>query len=57
MNISDLEMEWHNKGAILFFVAFFLLKYWLQFHLNTSHEKLSCLYLGVLGGVLEDDLL
>lgn len=47
-------MEWHNKGAILFLWLFFLLKYWLQSHLNTSDEELS---LSTLGGVLEDDLL
>lgn len=37
--------------------GFFLLKYSLHFHLNISDEDLSCLYLGALGGVLEDDLL
>lgn len=48
MNINDLEMEWHNKGAILFlWLFFFLLKYWLQSHLNTSDEELSLFeYLG-----------
>lgn len=41
-------MEWHNKGAILFlWLFFFLLKYWLQSHLNTSDEELSFFeYLG-----------
>lgn len=50
-------MEWHSKGAILFFVALFLLKYLVKFHLSPPDEELSCHYLGTLGDVLEDDLL